>query len=159
MTAPPNKEDNWIFPTLEYTAEQRRTIIATMVQVGCITMMNTHVYEWNGSLYHQQEGGPIGLRATCAIARIVMNYWDKKWMNLMNINNIERDLEDRYMDDIRVMLMALRAGWRWYEGGLYWCKTWEEEDIQTGKTPEERTTNALLRTGCTNHSTSHPEDA
>ena len=145
VTAPPNKEDNWIFPTLEYTAEQRRTIIATMVQVGCITMMNTHVYEWNGSLYHQQEGGPIGLRATCAIARIVMNYWDKKWMNLMNINNIERDLEDRYMDDIRVMLMALRAGWRWYEGGLHWCKTWEEEDIQTGKTPEERTTDALLK--------------
>ena len=36
-----------------------------------------------------------------------MNHWDAKWMDTMNENNVERDLEDRYMDDIRVVMMCL----------------------------------------------------
>ena len=64
-----------------------------MVQIGVLTVMNTHVYEFNGKLYLQQVGGPIGLRATCAIARIVMNHWDKAWKGKMEENNIKGDLK------------------------------------------------------------------
>ena len=107
-------------------------------------MMNTHLYEFDGQIFHQQSGGPIGLRATCAVARIVMNHWDAKWMELMDKNNIKRDLEDRYMDDIRVIAMALKAGWRWFEDGFYWCKEWEAEDKNVIPTSEERTTDMIL---------------
>jgi hypothetical protein len=112
VTSKPEDDKNWFFPTDVFTGAQERAIIATMVQIGVITMMNTHLYEFNGKIYLQQAGGPIGLRATCAVARVVMNHWDAEWMNTMDENNVERDLEDRYMDDIRVVMMCLKAGWR-----------------------------------------------
>ena len=58
-------------------------------------MMNSRLYMFNSKNYIQQAGGPIGLRATCAVARVVMNYWDKKWKEMIVNNNIKRDLEDR----------------------------------------------------------------
>ena len=145
MTAPTNKEDNWYFPVQVYSREHKRLIVATMVQIGVLTMMNTHLYEFNGRIYLQQSGGPIGLRATCAVARVVMNFWDGKWKELMTINNIKRDLEDRYMDDIRVILMAIRLGWRWHEGGLFFCSEWEREDQMAGKTVENITAEILIQ--------------
>ena len=63
-TAPTNKEDNWTFPTLMYTEQLQKMIVASMVQVGVLCMMNTHIYEFNGLLYLQQEGGPLGLGTT-----------------------------------------------------------------------------------------------
>ena len=52
--------------------------MATMVQIAVLTMMNTHLYEFNGKIYLQQAGGLIGLSGTCAVARVAMNYWDAK---------------------------------------------------------------------------------
>jgi hypothetical protein len=75
-----------------------------------------------------------------------MNYWDAKWMASMNENNVERDLEDRYMDDIRVVMMCLKAGWRWHEDGLYWCKEWEAEDESSEETTEDRSSRIILDT-------------
>ena len=144
VTSLPGNDTNWSYPVKNYTKTQEKAIVATMVQIGVLTMMNTHLYEFDGQIFHQQSGGPIGLRATCAVARIVMNHWDAKWMELMDENNIKRDLEDRYMDDIRVIAMALKAGWRWFEDGFYWCKEWEAEDKNAMPTSEERTTNMIL---------------
>lgn len=106
--------------------------------------MNSHVYEFAGNFYLQLSGGPIGLRATCAVARVVMNYWDRKWRDMMNKNNINRDLEDRYMDDIRIVLMAINHGWRWKYGGLHYCETWKQEDILACKTSEDVTSDAII---------------
>jgi hypothetical protein len=38
-------------------------------------VMNTQQYSFNGQTFLQKAGGPIGLRATCAIARVVMKVW------------------------------------------------------------------------------------
>ena len=34
----------------------------------------------------------------------------------------------RYMDDGRAVLYPIKAGWRWEEGNLWYCKRWEIED-------------------------------
>ena len=73
-------------------------------------------------------GGPIGLRATGAIARVVMNAWDAKWLEKMEQINIKVKRGCRYVDDIRAFLKAIRKGWRWSEGTLCYYKAWEEED-------------------------------
>ena len=73
-----------------------------------------------------------------------MNFWDARWMEKMRENQIARDLEDRYMDDIRVILMALKDGWRWFEDGFYWCQEWEQEDRTAGVSQEDRTSKAIL---------------
>ena len=45
------------------------------------------------------------------------------------------DENDRYMDHIRVFLLALKAGWRWEEN----CEEWKKEDEWDGKSPTRRT--------------------
>jgi hypothetical protein len=62
-------------------------------------MMNTHVYSFDGEMYLQTAGGPIGLRSMCAVARITMSTWDARWKNLLNQNNVKVMAAGRYMDD------------------------------------------------------------
>ena len=87
---------------------------------------------WNGESYLQKAGGPIRLRSTCAVARIVVNEWDGRWMDLCRRKNIRIGKNNRYMDDIRAFLKALREGWRWMEGGFCYTKAWEQEDKGSG---------------------------
>ena len=101
VSSNPEKEDKWEFPKIEYTELEKRRIVATIVQIGVLVMMNTHLYTFDGKIYLQQEGGPIGLRSTCAIARIVMNEFDARWLEEIESNNIKIRKGQRYMDDLR----------------------------------------------------------
>ena len=38
------------------------------------------------------------------------------------------ELAMRYMDDGRTLLHPFKAGWRWADGELVYCKRWEIED-------------------------------
>ena len=76
--APVDKDDHWVFPDVELTNLEKRIIVATMVQIGVLVMFNTHVYSFNGEMFLQKAGGPIGLRSTCAVDRITMNEWDTR---------------------------------------------------------------------------------
>ena len=46
-----------------------------------------------------------------------------------------------YVVDGRLILYGLRAGWRWQDGGLWYCKQWEVED--STKTITARTKSAI----------------
>ena len=129
---------NWNFPDVELTQIEERLVIATMVQIGIIIMMNTHLYTFNTKIFLQQEGGPIGLRATCAVARVTMNAWDVKWKTMLYTNNIRLDSGSRYMDDIRAFLDTIREGWRWWEGSLAYCEAWRMMKIQPQKPGEQQ---------------------
>ena len=84
------------------------------------------------------------MRATCAVARVIMNAWDTKWLKILTDNNIELLTGVRYMDDLRNFLMSIREGWRWCDGGLCWSEEWKQEDIENGKSATKRTTDILL---------------
>ena len=43
-----------------------------------LEVFGSHFYEWDGRIYHQSGGGPIGLRSTQPVARLVMDFWVKK---------------------------------------------------------------------------------
>ena len=144
MAANPQNEENWIFPEDGMTEYEERLTVAMATQIGVLAMMNTHQYSFNGKTYLQQAGGPIGLRATCAVARVVMNTWDTKWLEVMTDNNLEVLTGIRYMDDIRSFLKAIREGWRWWEGRLCWTEQWKQEDQKAGKTASRRTAEILL---------------
>ena len=45
-------------------------------------MFERHYYEFDGGKFHQEKGGPIGLRGTFAVARFMMQLVDKKWEDL-----------------------------------------------------------------------------
>ena len=144
VTASPDQEENWYFPEVELTELEKKMIMATVIKIGVIVMMNSHVYSFNGETFLQKAGGPIGLRSTCAVARVVMNEWDARWMKLVKANNVNIKKNNRYMDDIRAMLKALREGWRWFEGSLCHTKEWEAEDKESGISAAGRTGRGLV---------------
>ena len=91
-------------------------------------LFRSHVYSFKGSDYKQSAGGPIGLCTTCVIARVSMARHSVMWQERMSANNIEVAESCLYVDDGRVFMYPVRPGWRWVEGGLWFCKEWEEED-------------------------------
>ena len=80
-------------------------------------MFENHLYTFAGKVFRQGSGGPIGLRGTCGIARLVMQMWDQKWMTRINKARIVIALAMRYMDDGRAILAPIRPGWRWVGKG------------------------------------------
>ena len=144
MTADTEKEENWVFPPAELTELEERMVVATVVQIGVIGQMNTHVYTFDGEMFLQKAAGPIGLRSTCAVARITMSTWDARWQRMRADNNVKMMAADRYMDDIRSFLKALKPGWRWLDGNLCYTDTWRTEDVLEDLSPTKRTANRLL---------------
>ena len=65
VTADPDNEEHWYFPEVELTELEKRMIVATVVKIGVLVMMYTHIYTWDGETYLQRAGGPIGLRSCC----------------------------------------------------------------------------------------------
>ena len=91
---------------------EKKVAVAEMVRIGVICMMNTHTFLWDGRWFLQRKGGPIGLRGTCAVARVVMLWWDGQLENILANNNIRLEEGARYMDDIRLLLNSIKEGWR-----------------------------------------------
>ena len=130
-----DREIHWKFRKgVELTDKEKKEIVAHIVKIGVNTMFSTHVYTFGGKYYNQRKGGPIGLRATGAVARVMMGRWDQKVMSSMEANNIRTLINKRYMDDIRNLLKAIRAGWRWSGCKLEFSQEWEEEDLPMSRT-------------------------
>ena len=118
-------------------------IVASVMRIAVITMFRTHIYTFDDVFIVQKKGGPIGLRATCCVARITMIEWDREWSALLHKLGITYEEACRYMDDLRVYLFGIRAGWRWHEGELCWTEEWEQDDRESSVTMLERTCSLL----------------
>ena len=105
-------------------------------------MFQNHFYTFGGEVFHERQEGPIGLRGTCAIARVVMQLFDDKWGRKLHDLGLKTFLRMRYVDDTRVFMPPIRPGWRWTGGSLKYRKTWELED--QGTTGEERTVRIMM---------------
>ena len=81
-------QEQWKFPRVTLTEREKRLIIATVMRIAVLTLFQTHTYSFGGKYYLQKEGGPIGLRSTCCIARLVMLWWDEELLKVLVKNNI-----------------------------------------------------------------------
>ena len=81
-------QDQWKFKKVKLTPLEKRMVVATVMKIAVLVLFRTHVYEFGGKFFLQKKGGPIGLRSTCAIARIIMLWWDEKFMALVANNNM-----------------------------------------------------------------------
>ena len=109
------------------TDKEKKEVVGVM-KLAVEVLFCSHVYSFKGSDYKQSDGGPIGLRATCAIARVCMARHSVMWQERITINNIKVAESGFYVDDGRVFMYQVRPGWMWVEGGLWFCKEWEKED-------------------------------
>ena len=82
---------------MELTTLERRLIVAKVMHTAVITLFQTHSYAFGVKYSLQKKGGPIGLRSTCCITRIVMTWWDKQFLELCAKSNLNLEDKQRYM--------------------------------------------------------------
>ena len=80
MGATPGDQEQWKFPKVKLTELEKKDLLATVTMMATRVMFKNHLYTFGGRTFRQKKGGPIGLRGTCAIARLVMQIWDAKWL-------------------------------------------------------------------------------
>ena len=89
---------------------EAKMIVATVVEIGIILTMGTHLYTFNGVTYLQLVGGPIGLRLMPALANLIMCYFDRALRELLTRELNKLNLSFRYVDDSRFGLRPIRPG-------------------------------------------------
>ena len=116
----PEKGDTeqWIFPRVTLTEEEKKEIVATVIKIAVGAMFEHHYYSFKGKIFKQLKGGPIGLRGTCAIARLCMRIFDVKWEEILRTHGINVELVVRYMDYGRAYVPSET----WFEMG-WWTST------------------------------------
>ena len=72
-----------MFPRVVLTPEDKKEILGTVLSIAITAMFRNYYYSFGGAMFRQEEGGPIGLRGTCAIARLIMQIFDVKWEELL----------------------------------------------------------------------------
>ena len=98
------------------TEREQKVMLAQVIQVAVLAVLQNHTYQFNGEVRLQKDGGPIGLELAGAIARVVMLWWDRKFLSLAAINLIELYLYLRYIEDQNMAVKPLAAGTRWVVG-------------------------------------------
>ena len=108
LTATQNRDTmNWDFSKCEMNEESRRNLIAILLQVMILLLTSTTCYRFGGRIYRQKKGLGIGLRASAAIARLIMCTWDSTWGRIQQQIGLVVLLFARYVDDIRLYLKPI----------------------------------------------------
>ena len=113
-----DSDKQWVFPNIVLTDKEKKEVVREVTKLAVEVLFRYHVYSFKGSDYKQSDGGPIGLGATCAIARVCKARHSVMWQDRMTANNIEVAKSGCYVDDGRVFMYSIRPGLRWVEGGL-----------------------------------------
>ena len=137
-----NGDKQWTFPNVEISDKEKRMIVGEIIYLGLEILFTTHCYSFKGKLFKQEDGGPIGLSNTYAIARFVLGRHSQKWRAAMAKNNVKIAFDRFYVDDGRIVMFSLRTGWRCCDNGLWVCEEWALEDIF--KSPTQRTKDAMM---------------
>ena len=103
-------------PEWSPSKKQRKQMIALALEYGISTVMSNHTYQFDGEVFMQKDGGPIGLELTGAVARVFMLSWDRRF--LTRVENMTRGLEwqmymyRRYVDDCNCIGEEIPPGTR-----------------------------------------------
>ena len=101
-------QEQWEFPDVELEEWEKKLIVAEVVSLATKAMFGNHFYKYGGTTYHHRGGGPIGLRGTCAIARMAMQLFDSKWKKTLEELGVKVWLMIRYVDDMSLRLSQER---------------------------------------------------
>ena len=93
-------QDQWEFPPMGngLTEQEKKLVMAKVMKTAVLAIFKTHTYSIAERFYLQQKGGPIGLRLTSCVARLVMLWCDDKLIEAMERMNIKTIAGARYMD-------------------------------------------------------------
>ena len=52
--------DKWVFPEVEPSEHQKRAMLSQMMVTAVRITMSNHMYRFDGKVFKQEDGGPIG---------------------------------------------------------------------------------------------------
>ena len=139
-------QEQWEFKDLGsngLTGREKKLVLAKVMKTAVLAIFKTHTYSFGAKYYLQSKGGPIGLRSTCCVARLIMCWWDDRLVEVMEKAGMEMLDGARYMDDIRIWCHAIRLGWRLVDGVLMFSSKWRQEEREERITPLQKTTKIL----------------
>ena len=95
-------------------------------------LFQNFTYKFAGTVYVQQEGGPIGARVTMAAGRLVMLKWGEDFRISLEVAKMEICLLGGYVDDVRLAGTQIRYGMRYsmINGEWEWSEYAWKEDIR-----------------------------
>ena len=117
-------------------------MIARMFSIAVYTAMSNHTYRFDGKVYQQEDGGPIGDELAQAVARIVMIWWDRKFLELCSNLGLEMLMYLRYVDDTNKAIIPPPLGSRFINGELQIDPILAVEDEAR---PRDKVVGTLLR--------------
>ena len=144
-----DKVDKSLFdlPKASPTYLQRRKMISLAIEVGIKACMKGHMYQIDGKIYLQSDGGPIGLELSGALARVTMLLWDRQLLRRLDkaSANTSWDLYAylRYVDDGNCAGEEAPLGMRYVRGKFVIKPELVEEDKEV---PGDRRTAELVQT-------------
>ena len=103
--------------------------------------MDSTCYSFGGEIFKQVSGAGIGLRASACMAKLLMGMLDKMWAQTQISWNLVVAIYLRYIDDLRVYIYPITAGYFWSDEG--WIFTGSESD---NRDPLTRTSEELAKT-------------
>ena len=105
-------------------------MMAQMIADAVNVAMSNHMYRFDGKIYLQSDGGPIGDELAQAVARIVMIWWDRKFLEKCRTLEIDIMMYLRYVDDTNKLVVPPPPGTRFEEGELRIKQEEIEGDMQ-----------------------------
>ena len=98
---------------------QKKKNIALVLMATMKTVLQNHLYEFDGQLYRQKEGGPIGENITQIAADLVMFKLMGGFKKRLKRLNLVAILLKLYVDDLNQVGECLPLGSQYKEGTLY----------------------------------------
>ena len=114
-----------------------------MVKVTTREIFKHHLYMFAGNPIRQSKGGPIGLRLTSLVARIIMDQWMVGFLVAVTNAGLEVHAVIKYVDDVNLVLTMLQLGTRWVNGQFITKDKWIAEDVKAGRSREHVTLEAV----------------
>ena len=96
-----------------------RELFTVMIMKVVSFVMKNHIYSFDGKVYRQTKGGPIGLRLTGVLAKIVMIEFGRRWKELTSELGIYVPLDAIYVDDHNIATREVKPGVRYNSDRRY----------------------------------------
>ena len=107
-----NEKWDWKGKRKEPSSLQKKRMIAKTMEIAVLAIMENHLYQFDGKVFRQREGGPIGLEVTGVLARLVMLWWDREYLKKLRELGLELDFYKRYVDDGNMGSKPMKPGVR-----------------------------------------------
>ena len=95
----------WTAPNLI----QKKKMMSMLMGAVITMIMTNHLYIFDGKVYHQEKGGPIGLEITGVIADVVLLWYDRVFLQKAKDAGLQILLYQRYVDDVFIVAVARRS--------------------------------------------------